>query len=141
MEAHIHESRLLRDMEAHIHESRLLRDMEAHIHESRLLRDMEAHIHESRLLRDMEAHIHESRLLRDMEAHIHESRLLGALESKAMYDNKKTDNIESDKDEDRRNTDAAVNGTEKNDDFLRDVHQNGEIKDEDFWSYCQYRVG
>ena len=65
-----------------------------------------------------------------------------AFESKALYDNKTTDDIESDdsEDEDGRNTDAAENGTKNNDDFLRDVHQDGEIKDEDFWSYCQYRA-
>ena len=64
--------------------------------------------------------------------HVHESRLLRTLESKAMYNKKTTDNIESDdsEDEDGRNTDAAGNGTKNNDDFLRDVHQDGEIKDE-----------
>ena len=69
-----------------------------------------------------------------MEAHINENRLLRALESKAMYNNKTTDNIKSDdsEDEDRRNTDAVVNGTGNNDDFLRDVHEDGETKDEDF---------
>ena len=35
-------------------------------------------------------------------------------------------------DEDKKNTDAAGNGTENNDDFPRDVHQGGRIKDEDF---------
>ena len=65
---------------------------------------------------------------------VHERRLLRALDSKAMYNNKTTDNIESDnsEDEDRRNADTAVNGTENNDDFLRNVHQDDEIKDEDF---------
>ena len=64
--------------------------------------------------------------------HVHGSRLLRALESKAMYNNKTTDNIVSDdwEDEDGRNNDATGNGTENNDDFLRDVHQDGEIKDE-----------
>ena len=65
---------------------------------------------------------------------IHESRFLRAFESKALYDNKTTDDIESDdsEDEDERNTDAAENGTKNNDDFPSDVHQDGEIKDEDF---------
>ena len=55
-----------------------------------------------------------------------------ALESKAMYNNKTTDNIESDdsEDEDKENT-AAGNGTENNDDFPKDVHQDCETKDED----------
>ena len=59
--------------------------------------------------------------------HILESRLLRALESKAMYNNETTNNIESDDKEyeNGRNTDAAGNGTENNDDFLRDVHQDG----------------
>ena len=50
---------------------------------------------------------------------VHESRLLRVLESKSLLDKKTTDNIESDDsgDEDRRNTDAARNGTENNDDF------------------------
>ena len=61
--------------------------------------------------------------------HLHESRLLRALESKGMYNCKTTDNIESD---DSGDEDAARNGTENNDVFLRDVHQDGEIKDEDF---------
>ena len=45
-----------------------------------------------------------------------------------------TDNIKSDdsKDEDGRNTDAAGNATENNDDFLRDVHEDGEIRYGDF---------
>ena len=57
---------------------------------------------------------------------IHESRLLRILESKAMCDNKTTDNIESDDsgDKDGRNTDAAGNVTENNDDFLRDVDED-----------------
>ena len=66
--------------------------------------------------------------------HIHESSRLITLEPNAMYDNKTTDNIERDdsEDEDGRNTDAAGNGTENNDEFLRDLHQDSEIKNEDF---------
>ena len=61
-----------------------------------------------------------------------------------MCNNKTADNIERDdsEDEDGRNTDAAGNGTKNNDDFLRDVHQDGEIKDEDFGASAnieQYR--
>ena len=64
---------------------------------------------------------------------IHQSRFLRAFKSKALYDNKTTDNIESDDSkDDGRNTDAAGNGTNNNDDFPSDVHQDGEIKDEDF---------
>ena len=48
--------------------------------------------------------------------HVHKSGLVRALESKAMYNNKTTDNIESD--EDGRNTDAARNGTENTNDFM-----------------------
>ena len=44
-------------------------------------------------------------------------------------------------DEDGKNTDAAVNGTEKNDDFLRDVHQDSEIKDEDFGATTNIEQG
>ena len=57
-----------------------------------------------------------------------------------MY-NKTTDNIErDDEDEDKKNTDAAGNDTENNDDFLRDVHQDGEIKDEDFGATANMAV-
>ena len=60
-----------------------------------------------------------------------------------MYNNKTTANIESDdsEDEDERNTDAAGNGTENNDDFLRDIHQDGEIKDEYFGAMAKTEHG
>ena len=74
---------------------------------------------------------------------VHESRLLRAFDSKAMYNNKTADNIESDdrKDEDGRNSDAAGNGTKNNDDFPRDVHQDGKIKDEDFRTTANIEQG
>ena len=60
-----------------------------------------------------------------------------------MCNNKTTNNIESDdsEDEDERNTDAAGNGTVNNNDFLRDVHQDGEIKDEDFGATASIEQG
>ena len=71
-----------------------------------------------------------------------ESRLLRALKSKAVYNNKTTDNIESDDsaDADKENMDAAGN-TENNDDFLRDVHQDDETKDEDFGTTANIEQG
>ena len=74
---------------------------------------------------------------------VYESRPLRALESKAMYNNKTNDNVESDdsEDEDGRNTDATRNGTENNDDFLKDVHEDGEIKDEDFGATANNELG
>ena len=70
---------------------------------------------------------------------VHESRFLRELELKAMY-NDKTDNIESEN-EDGRNTDAAGNGTVNNDDFPRDVLEDGKIRNEDFGATANIEQG